>query len=66
MNKTLFSIHLMQSEDGQISIVSEAAGSQPEVYEIGIEIMANLKAAAACNPHMNLRVEPLLFSDSLH
>lgn len=66
MQKTLFTIHLMQDEDGQISIVSEAAGSQPEVYQIGIEIMANLQTAAVCNPHMNMRVEPLLYSDSLH
>lgn len=56
----------MQDEEGRISIVSEAAGDQPEVYEIGIEIMANLRSAAICNPHMNMRVEPLLFTDSLH
>ena len=63
--KTLFSIHLMQDEDGRISIVSDAAGPQPEVYQIGIEIMANLKAAAECNPHMNMRVEPLTYCETL-
>ena len=55
----------MQDENGHISILSEAAGPQPEVYEIGIEIMANLKAAASCNPHMNMRVQPLEYSESL-
>lgn len=63
--KTVFSIHLMQDEDGHISIVSEAAGPQPEVYDIGIEIMANLSAAADYNPHMNMKVEPLLYTDLL-
>lgn len=65
MNKTIFTIHLMQDEAGHISVVSEAAGDQPQVYEIGIEIMASLEAAAVCNPHMNMRVQPLTFSDSL-
>ena len=65
MNKTIFSIHLMQDEQGHISVVAEAAGDQPQAYEIGIEIMANLEAAAVCNPHMNMRVQPLTFSDSL-
>ena len=55
----------MQDEDGNISVLSEAAGPQPEVYEIGIEIMANLKAAAACTPHMNMRVHPLTYSELL-
>lgn len=62
--KTLFSIHLIQSEDG-ISVVSEAVGPNPEVYGIGIEIMANLEAAAIVNPHMKMRVEPLMYSDRL-
>lgn len=55
----------MQDERGHISVLSEAAGDQPQVYEIGIEIMANLETAAICNPHMNMRVQPLTFSDSL-
>lgn len=55
----------MQDEQGHISVVAEAAGDQPQAYEIGIEIMANLEAAAVCNPHMKMRVQPLTFSDSL-
>lgn len=63
--KTLFSIHLMQDEEGGISVMAEAGGDQPEVYEIGIEILSNLKAAAVCNPHMNMRVQPLTYSELL-
>ena len=55
----------MQDEDGRISIVSDAAGPQPEVYQIGIEIMANLKTAAEYNPHMKMRVEPLTYCETL-
>lgn len=65
MNKTVFSIHLMQDEAGHISVMAEAGGDQPEVYNIGIEIMANLEAAAVCNPDMKMRVQPLSYSDSL-
>ena len=65
MQKTIFSIHLMQDEHGHISVVSEAAGPQPTAYEIGIEIMANLKVAAQHNPQMNMRVEPLNYCERL-
>lgn len=65
MNHTVFTINIIQDENGQISVLSEAAGDQPEAYEIGIEIMANLKIAAAYNPHMKMRVQPLTYSDSL-
>lgn len=63
--KTLFSIHLMQDEEGGISVMAEAGGDQPEVYEIGIEILSNLKAAAVCNPHMNIRVQPLNYCETV-
>ena len=65
-NKTLFSIHLLQDEDGAISVVAEAAGAQPEAYEIGIEVMASLEAAAVSHPYMKMRVQPLVYSTSLH
>lgn len=65
MNKTVFSIHLMQDEQGHISVLAEAAGKQPQVYQIGIEILANLETAAVCNPDMNIRVQPLTYSDVL-
>lgn len=55
----------MQDEKGHISVVAEAAGNQPQAYQIGIEIMANLEAAAVCNPDMKMRVQPLNYSDSL-
>lgn len=65
MNKTVFSIHLMQDERGHISVLAEAAGDQPQAYEIGIEIMANLETAAICNPHMNMRVQPLTYCETV-
>ena len=65
MNKTVFSIHLMQDEKGQISVLAEAAGDQPQVYEIGIEIMANLETAAVRNPDMNIRVQPLTYCETV-
>lgn len=65
MNKTIFSIHLMQDEAGHISVVAEAAGNQPQAYQIGIEIMANLEAAAVCNPDMKMRVQPLNYCETV-
>ena len=65
MNRTIFSIHLMQDEAGHISVMAEAGGDQPEVYNIGIEIMANLETAAICNPQMNMRVQPLTLTNSI-
>lgn len=62
--KTTFTIHLIE-EDGVISVVAEAYGSSPMPFEIGYEIMASLEKAAISHPHMNLRVEPLTYSEHL-
>lgn len=64
MKKTLFSIHLIQDDD-HISVISEAAGGHPDVYDLGIEIMANLAAASKINPEMNIRVAPLTYTDHM-
>ncbi len=62
--KTTFTIHLIE-QDGVISVVAEAFGHSPMPYEIGYEIMASLENAAIVHPHMNLRVEPLTYSERL-
>ena len=62
--KTVFSIHLIE-ENGQISAVAEAYGSSPTPFEIGYEIMASLEKASFRQPELNLRVEPLTYSERL-
>jgi hypothetical protein len=61
--QTLFSIHLFEDEDGLVKVVCEAAGEGVNAYEIGIEVMANLKVAAQSWPE-RLAVQPLTFSTS--
>ena len=59
--QTLFSIHLFEDETGLVKVVCEAAGDGVNAYEIGIEVMANLKVAAQNWPE-RLAVQPLTFS----
>ena len=44
--QTLFSIHLIEDESGLVKVVCEAVGDGANAYEIGFEVMANLKLAA--------------------
>lgn len=60
-NKTMFAIYLIQEGDGPVRAVSEAVGTGARAYEIGIEIMANLKAASYEHPDM-ISVQPLEYS----
>ena len=62
--KTTFSIHLIE-EDGRVSVLAEAYGSSPMPFEIGYEIMATLEKASFRQPELNLRVEPLTYSERL-
>ena len=62
--KTSFIIHLIE-ENGQISVLAEAFGNSPKPFEIGYEIMASLEKASFNNPELNLRVEPLTYSERL-
>jgi len=55
----------MQDEQGHISVMAEAAGKQPQVYQIGIEILANLETAAVRNPDMKIRVQPLTYCETV-
>jgi len=52
-------------ENGKISAVAEAYGSSPTPFEIGYEIMASLEKASFNQPELNLRVEPLTYSERL-
>ena len=63
-NRTMFSIHLIE-EDGRVSVVAEAYSSSPTPFEIGYEIMASLENASHRQPELNLRVEPLVYSERL-
>ena len=62
--KTIFTISLIE-KDGKISAIAQACGNNPTTFEIGYEIMASLEKAAFNHPHMNLRVEPLAYSERL-
>ena len=59
--QTLFSIHLFEDETGLVKVVCEATGEGVNAYDIGIEVMANLKAAAQHWPE-RLAVQPLTYS----
>lgn len=63
-NRTMFSIHLIE-ENGKVSVLAEAYGSSPTPFEIGYEIMASLEKASFNQPELNMRVEPLTYSERL-
>ena len=62
--KTAFIIHLIE-ENGKVSVLAEAYGSSPTPFKIGYEIMASLEKASFSQPELNLRVEPLTYSERL-
>jgi hypothetical protein len=65
MDKTLFSIHLIEDDDGTVRVMSESVGTGANAYEIGIEILANLKLAEAENPGV-IYVAPFTYSELRH
>jgi hypothetical protein len=56
--KSLFSIHLIEGEDGRVSAIAEWVGHGPNVLDIGFEIMQKLELAARAHPE-RLVVQPL-------
>lgn len=58
--KTLFSIHLIEGEDGRVSVMAEAVGAGPNAYDIGFEIMQKLELASMDHPD-RLAVQPLQY-----
>lgn len=63
--KTTFLIQLIEEDDGRITVKGEAAGTGMNAYELGIEIMANLRAAETIHPE-RLKVMHLEFSELWH
>ena len=59
-NKTLFSIHLIEDENGRVSVITEAVGTGPNAYDIGFEIMQKLELASFDHPE-RLAVQPLTY-----
>ena len=60
--KTLFAIYLVEDESGFVTVKSDHIGHGMMRYEIGLEILANLKMAEALNPEI-LSVDYMYYSD---
>jgi len=59
---SIFSIYIIEQTDGSVNIVSSCQGDGARPLEIGLEIMANLKAAECEHPDM-LSVSPFICSE---
>jgi len=64
-NKTLFSIHIIEHDDGRIYIMSECVGKGANAREVGLEILVNLEEAAQTFPEA-ISVAPFTYSESRH
>lgn len=62
MKKTLFAIYLVEDESGFVTVKSDHVGHGMMSYEIGIEILANLKIAERLHPEI-LSVDYMYYSD---
>lgn len=58
--KSLFSIHLIEGEDGRVSAIAEMVGTGPNAIDIGFEIMQKLELASLDHPD-RLSVQPLSY-----
>lgn len=61
--RSLFSIHLIEDEDGRVSAIAEMVGSGPNVIDIGFEIMQKLELASREHPE-KLAVQPLTYCNN--
>ncbi len=59
-NRSLFSIHLIEGEDGRVSAIAEMVGTGPNAIDIGFEIMQKLELASLDHPD-RLSVQPLTY-----
>lgn len=59
-NKSLFSIHLIEDENGRVSAIAEQVGTGPNAIDIGLEIMQKLELASFDHPD-RLLVQPLQY-----
>jgi hypothetical protein len=55
----------VEDENGFVTVKSDHVGKGLMCYEIGVEILANLKIAEHVNPEL-LSVDYLYYSESLH
>jgi len=60
--KTLFAIYLVEDETGFVTVKSDHVGEGMMSYEIGLEILANLKMAEKLNPDI-LSVDYMYYSE---
>jgi len=58
--KSMFSIHLIEGEDGRVSAIAEMVGTGPNAIDIGFEIMQKLELASLDHPE-RLSVQPLSY-----
>jgi hypothetical protein len=58
--RSLFSIHLIEGEDGRVSAIAEMVGNGPNAIDIGFEIMQKLELASLDHPD-RLSVMPLSY-----
>ena len=59
-NLNMFSIHLIEDENGRVSALAEMAGAGPNAIDIGFEIMQKLELASFDHPD-RLAVQPIQF-----
>jgi Flp pilus assembly secretin CpaC len=62
--KSLFAIYLVEDENGFVTVKSHQVGQGLMCYEIGLEILSNLKIAEAIHPEI-LSVDYMHYSDQL-
>jgi hypothetical protein len=62
--KTLFAIYLVEDESGFVTVKSDHIGHGMMSYEIGLEILSNLKMAEAMHPEI-LSVDYMYYSDQV-
>lgn len=58
--KPMFTIHLIESEDGKVSAIAEMVGAGPNAINIGMEIMQKLEMASWDYPE-KLVVQPITY-----
>ena len=56
----MFSIHLIEDENGRVSALAEMAGAGPNALDIGFEIMQKLELASFDHPD-RIAVQPIQF-----
>ena len=59
--KSMFSIHLIEDEDGRVSAIAEMVGTGANAIDIGMEIMQKLELASLDHPE-KLAVQSLNYS----